>query len=378
MIIFLTATICLKIGANEVGITDTWHVFEDKGSALYGFKDAEGSIRVKAEYPYINGAKFDDIIAVAEKVKRGNSHEFYGYYITKPNKKVANAYAFKNKRQAHLDCESEGFIRFTDHIGEYGTIDEYGQIGMLNKKGGIVIPAEYDYLSRVMNGFIVAQKGGEKKINTQFDPYIYYEGGKQYLIDTDNQVIIEDFKGEAYWPRIDYYSVIVGDIPSADEIRESFLATNGKYYSFIHYEAEFRKWFEEELRAKLSKETLLKVTTPQVSYNKKSEITSENNKIIDSNTLIHENYEEIKQALNGEGRDYPYALYKNVSNYAYEENIDRLKYSDNCGEAMLWKYPHMQVQIFLGEGDEYSPLHIFEFIRTNEGYKLYAIEIYAQ
>ncbi|MBK7632744.1 MAG: hypothetical protein IPJ23_19070 [Ignavibacteriales bacterium] len=158
---------------------DTWSAFEDEATNFRGFKDDEGNIKVEAKFlGFMLAPKFSDIVAVMEDIKTS-------YYLTRRGEKVGrdSLYIFDNS----FDCESEGFIRFRDK--------ENNTTGMFNSEGKVLIPAEYNYLSEVRNGLIVALKGAVKEYlnNDSTYEHLGWSNGIKYLIDTTNKILVKDY-----------------------------------------------------------------------------------------------------------------------------------------------------------------------------------------
>src|SRR4051812_19925628 len=103
LLTFLCTFISITLLAQR---SNQWFIFYNKDSTLIGFKDQNGNVKIKPKFePYMVAKKFDNIAAVTE-------HGGKSYYITKKNRIVGtnNLYYFDNTP----DCESEGYIRFTD------------------------------------------------------------------------------------------------------------------------------------------------------------------------------------------------------------------------------------------------------------------------
>lgn len=167
---------------------DIWTAFPNKDTTLTGFKDKNGVIKIE---PKFNGftiaRKFENIIAVTEE----ESGNWKSYYLTKQGKIVGrdSLYVFDNGP----DCENEGFIRFTDRKTD--------KMGIFNAEGKIVIPAEYSALTKVKNGIISVLKDAKKQ---QDGEHFFWAGGKEFLIDINNKILVEDF---AYNDDLNFYSL---------------------------------------------------------------------------------------------------------------------------------------------------------------------------
>ena len=128
-----------------------WTAFWDDEKELIGFKDNRGNIRIDPKFGSLTTANyFDDIIAVSEEVN-GN---FQLYYLTKSGKIIGQDSLWIVDNTP--DCECEGFIRFRDKKTD--------KVGLFNANGKITIPAEYDELTRVMNGMLCRFEREQKKI----------------------------------------------------------------------------------------------------------------------------------------------------------------------------------------------------------------------
>jgi hypothetical protein len=337
----------------------SWTVFWNDDSTLIGFKDRNGHIRIEPKYTgFTTARKFEKIIAVMEET---NSKQKM-FYLTKSGKIVGrdNIYIIDNGP----DCESEGFIRFRDRKTD--------KVGMYNGKGEIVIPAEYNDLTNVRNGLVAALKGAEKKYpdgnKDSGCNHFSWVGGKEYLIDTNNKIIIDNF---TYTWSLNFFSVKIKNEPIQDANRQSFLGTDGRYYSFIDYKKEFQAWLNFAILHSFSKEKLI-----ENSY-KEIYIWEEPNgwKPEVSRVLIERNYALIKSRLaelNKEKVDYFISM-DGLNPFIYGA-AEFGTYFNNCGEAKEWKYPVMSVIINHKTESDFSQDH-FEFLRTENGYKLISMTI---
>jgi len=243
--------VCLVTCFNSTVVAqhnDTWTAFWAKDSIHIGYKDSRGMVQIEPKFMgYSSANKFDNIIAVSEETDEG----WKNYYLTKEGKEVGlgQLHIYDNG----VDCESEGFIRFRD--------PETDQTGLFNSKGDIVIPAIYNDLTRVRNGMVVALKGAEKKYwnhgNHAGCNHFSWSGGEEVLLDTANQVLIENF---AYDNGINLYSLEKSNTPSLDPLRKEFVGTDGLTYSFVDFETEFRQWLTDDLFVNLTEEKLIQAS----------------------------------------------------------------------------------------------------------------------
>ncbi|MEG2100778.1 MAG: hypothetical protein RRY99_04635 [Flavobacterium sp.] len=329
---------------------DIWISFPDKDSTHIGFKDKNGIIKIEPKFMGFTIAhKFENIIAVTE----GNNQKWESYYLTKTGKIVGrdSLYIFDNGP----DCENEGFIRFTDRKTD--------KMGMFNGEGKIVIPAVYSNLTKVRNGIFIGLKDAEKVRDGE---HFFWAGGNEFLIDINNNVLIEDF---AYNDNLNFYSLEKSTVPSKDPIRECFLGVDGHYYSFINFEKEFKEWLTNTLLKDLSKANILKQSFDKITYWKEPMGWISNPK----NKFINNNYNFLKlklQELNTAKTDY-FISADGLNPYIFE-SAEYEMYFNNCNESKDWIYPIMDIVINSKNKTDFGQDH-FEFLRTEKGYKLISV-----
>ncbi|MBK6265363.1 WG repeat-containing protein [Marivirga sp. S37H4] len=344
--------LCVQSHAQQ---KSSWEAFWNADTTHIGFKDHNGEVKITPKFMgFTIARKFDDIIAVMEE-KNG---EYESYYLTKSGKTAAYGDLFISDNSA--DCESEGFIRFQDKETEH--------IGMLNSEGKVVVPAEYNALSRVRNGYIIALKNArkhfwEKRKHSGCNHYSW-KGGKTYLIDTSNQIIIKKFKNEN---ALDFYSLEKTAEVHPDQNRESYLAKDGQYYSFIDFKKTFQDWLFNNLINSLSMEKLSGASYKEIYYWKDNEgwVSQPKEKYLaDHFDLLKKRLQETQK----EGADY-FISTEGLTIYDYESG-EFSQFFNNCGQAKDWKYPLMTLVIShdTDDGDFYQD-HI-SFLKTDEGYQL--------
>lgn len=339
--------------------TDTWIAFRSENSELKGFKNSKGLVEIEPKFMGLTSAiKFENIIAVMEVI----DGEFKSYYLTKPGKKVGrdSLHLYDNG----VDCESEGFIRFRDK--------ETDKVGMFDKNGDIVIPAVYNGLSRVNNGLIRALKGAEKKYwdthNESGCNHYSLVNGKELLINTKNEVVIENFQ---YKGNLNLFSLIISTKQNDSPNRQSFKSNNGKYYSFIDFEMEFRNWINTELTNSLTLDKLIKVSFDSITYWEKTNGWTAELK----RDFLKRNFNLIKVKLlelNKVESDY-FITIDGLNSYIFEGE-EFSQYYNNCGEAISEKYPVMDLIINHKIKSDLLQDH-FKFIRTDNGYRLISVTV---
>lgn len=329
---------------------DNWISFWNKDTTLMGFKDKTGVVKIEPKFSGITTAgQFENIIAVMEE----KNEQWFSYYLTKTGKIVGrdSLYFFDNTP----DCENEGFIRFHDRKTD--------KQGMFNRNGEIAIPAAYNYLTLARNGMVVALTGAIKK---QMGEHHSWEGGQLLLIDTNNNVLINDF-AEGFG-NTNFYSLRITDQPDNDSIRNNFKGVNGRFYSFIDYEKEFHSWLKKFLLHNFTKAALLKSSFDKISYWKEPEGWINESKT----SFINRNYELIKSkllALNSNKCEYN--IFNEGLNYYIFESPEYRHYFNNCGQSKDWIYPVKNIVISYHK-KELKQDH-FEFLRTENGYKLISV-----
>lgn len=339
---------CTLLAQNK----DTWTSFWDKDSTHIGFKDQNGKIKITPKFMGLTSAnKFDDIIVASEQV----NESWKSYYLTKSGKIVGrdSLYVYDNGP----DCENEGFIRFKDYKTD--------KMGLFSGDGKIVIPAEYSDLTRVRNKMIIALKGAAKIEDPGGDGHFSWSGGKEYLIDITNKILIENF---GYNDELNFYSLQKSKEPNKNKIRENFLGLDGEYYSFINFDKEFKEWLKTNLLSNLSKDNILKFSYDKITYWKepKGWISESKTKFITNNyNLIKAELAQLSTANSD------YHIFSESLNPFIYESKEFEKYFNNCNQAKEWKYPVKNIVITHKNGKQDH----FEFLRTDNGYKLISVSL---
>lgn len=346
---FLTVTSCVLFGQS----IDTWTAFWNKDTTLIGYKDKTGIVKIEPKFTSFTTAKrFHNIIAVMEDLN-GN---YKSYYLTKSGRIIGkdSLHIFDNG----ADCESEGFVRFRDKKTD--------KVGMFNRNGDIVIPAEYNDLTRVRNGMIIALKGAEKKYWERGEHYSWI-GGHELLIDTNNNILIDNFKLDN---KLNFFSIEKTKTPHSDTIRKSFLAKDGNYYSFVDFEKEFRQWIRKELINDLTKERLVSVSYDTITWESTDgwAKTDKVKLITDNFTILKNGLLEILQPKTD------YFISSDGLNPFMFEGAEFEKYFNNCGESKDWIYPTMSIIITHKDKKDLTQNH-YEFLRTDKGYKLICLTL---
>jgi hypothetical protein len=333
--------------------TDTWTAFLSKDT-LTGFKDRNGVVKIEPKFNrYTAARKFDNIMAVTEVLDK----KWKSYYLTKAGKVVGqDSLEYYDNSPV---CESEGFICFRDRKTD--------KAGMFNRNGDIVIPAKYNYLSNVTNGMAIGRIGAEKHYMDKNDEHPSWEGGKEQIIDTTDKVLIDDFK---YKGNLNFYSLIISDNPINDSTRVNFKSVDGKNYSFVDFEKEFRIWLKSNLLNSFTKDNLLKATYREVAYWKKPKGWIHESK----ESFIDRNYNLIKEKLFQFNSTTCDCFISSEGLNPFIFSSEEFKgYLNNCGESKDWIYPIQNV--IINYQNNYLRQDSFNFLLTDKGYKLLSVSI---
>lgn len=349
-ILLLTFTTITLYGQNST----SWTFFYNKKATLVGFKDSKGIVKIKPKFATMTPAViFDDIMAAIEE----KNEKWETYYLTQSGRIVGrdSLYYFDNSP----DCENEGFIRFHD--------PKTDKMGLFDKDGNIAIPAEYSHLSKVKNGLIKALKNATKTREKNDDEHWFWTGGQTLLIDTKNNTILTDFPADK---NLNLFSIQKSKTASTDPIRQFFKGVDGEYYSFIDFEKEFKQWISNDLLVHLTAEKLAVASLDSINW----QSTTANGKT-EKHKYIIKNFSILQEALleiNNPKCDY-FVSFDGLNPFIFEDESFG-KYFNNCGEAKDWQYPTLSLIINHTEKKDLKQNN-FEFLRTEEGYKLISVTI---
>ncbi len=352
---FLLITIHLTLFGQS---NDIWFSFWNKDTTLIGYKDKNGIVRIEPKFTaFVGAGKFDNIIATSEEI----NGKWTNYHLTKAGRIVGrdSLYIWDNTP----DCESEGFIRFRD--------SKTDKTGMFNRNGVIIIPAEYNELTSVRNGMVIGLKDAQKKYwdkhNHSGCNHFSWSGGKEVLIDTANNILVDNF---SYPGNLNLFSLKRTETPVPDTTRKSFLAKEGDYYSFVDFEKEFRNWLLSDLFINLTVDKLISASYDTITWESTTGWARTNKQ-----QFIKDNFDLLKTGLleiRSAGCDY-FISSDGLNPYMYEGN-EFEKYYDNCGNSRQWIYPVMTIIISHKNNKDFSQNH-YEFLRTDDGYKLISVTI---
>jgi hypothetical protein len=367
MTTMLICAACLKpLPSRDTG---PWTLFLDEQTGLYGYRDAGGTIKIPPKFIMAGAHEFHNIVAVVEQTGEKN---FPGYYLLKTGKKVGigNLYLRDNSP----DCESEGKIRFRDAKTD--------SVGFFDNRGRVVIPAHYSDARPFRNNLAMVLKGAERvcpdgapwSADNGTCEHWQWRGGRMFLINARNQVMIEDFP---YTGSLDWCSLHVTDTRHPAPQRDSFKATDGRYWSFINVEKEFRHWFESTFLPSDTTDALEKCAFDEITYwaEDAGEWKQEHKDRFLKNAgpvLL----QVIGRVRNG---TLDYALHKNplgLNRFIFHGSR-YAAYFDTCRNSIDWQHPVFELVVSYHDenaGGTISHQDVFEFLRTADGvYRLISV-----
>lgn len=348
------------LGAQE---DNPWFSFKDK-MGLIGYKDINGTIKIKPKFVGFSRAKrFDDIIEVVEKTQSGYDR----YYLNKNGKKFGSNKLFTSQNTA--DCESEGYIRFQEIKPKWLGLSNKKLYGMFDKDGNVFLPAKYDFLSSVQDGFIITK-----------------QNGKYDLINTKKEILIKDIvksfintnlDGKKTSPSffhingLDFSTLIVSDQFLKNYARVYFEGVNGKLYSFIDRKMGGIEITKILRQIPIDKKILDGILYKNVYFIKNGNWIKENKK-----EFLKNNLEAIKKSLlmlKEEDKKYN-IFFSHLDPNTYKDKEFDI-YFNNCKESYN-KYPVLNLTIDYEIVNKKRKIDHFKFLKiAKSGYKLIEVEL---
>ncbi|NVK64596.1 MAG: WG repeat-containing protein [Flavobacteriales bacterium] len=338
----ITLTLILLSACTATAQEDYWVPFWNNDRTLFGFKTGKGEVKIAPKYvdfAPVNSFdnfnwKFEDIVAVGEN--EGNQYK--SYYLTKSGDTFGHDRLYFNEAGS-VDCESEGYIRFTD---------KNGQVGLYDGSGEVVIPAIYNELSTVQNGLLWAKKDADKIYDEGDSSIFYFINGQRLLLNTKGEVLISDFNTADYNPfdEIDPYSMQISREEYPDTTKFSILGENGVYYTFSNFKQHFEEWLDTFLVNNLTRSKFEEVVADQINcrgYFSKNYLSPT---LISDSSFLDAHFELIQFKLRE-------VHTSNVDWFVTKEALNPLAYSretyahyyDNCGKPRDIQYPLMKLVV---------------------------------
>jgi len=350
---------------------EVWTQFakKDKDTYLYGYKDANGRIRIPAKFgSFVPALKFRHIAAVTEQATLEQ------YYLLKNGRQVGrdSVYMFDYT----YDCEQEGLIRFRSRA--------QNRVGFLNGQGQPVIPAVYNALSRFYNGLAVGLIGARAvclsgESDTMHCEHPSWVGGRWVLLNERNQVLADSLPLNQL-NNLDWYSLRL-NAPAIDTATTcTFRAANGDRYTFMDYEKEFMRWFYG-------------VFVPAVRTGEAGQVTPLCFTELATSGKPFRGWRHFERAAFVQ-KFYQSALLPKLGGLrsgtqnvdVFSEDLNMLIFGSprfqsfltDCGEHFRAKYPVFNVVINPLEATgkrSFGHQEHFTFIRTAEGYRLFSVAL---
>ena len=355
---------------------DVWLRFYDTTTELSGYKDRKGNIKIPAKFEgFTRADSFYNIIAVHEKTD--SSYKYY--YLLKDGRKVGQDSVFMF--EFTFDCESEGKIIFRD-----GRKD---RVGFFDKNGVAIIPAIYNYVSPFRNGIAFAHRNAKRKCRDGDDTtgceHLGWEGGESILINEKNEILADNINLNLN--SINWYSAKVNASSIDTSIYVSIKGKNNTTYSFVDYDKEFRKWFKTVFLPALNEQTTLKgLLFAEITYwSEESGWTA-----LEKEEFLKAFPEALLPARFETNKLKEISMDQEMFNELIYDKYIYKKYLNSCGEHNSDRFPIFSVWITyykkratplenissaLLKEYEIDYQEDFEFLRTEQGYKLLNVSV---
>lgn len=344
LLLILLCTACFgTVRAQQ--LNDVWIAFLDEGKDLYGFKDHSGNITIPPKFtPLIEAWRFNKIMAAVDE----NSGRLKPYVLLKNGTAITRykPYSFDNR----YDCESEGYLRVID--------PKTNLMGMLNSLGNLAVPAAYNHLHKMENGFYIALQ----KAITQIDgEHRYWEGGEWSLYDKNN---IEKIKNFADYEHLDFYSLQILDNPATNNIVRSYKGTDGLYYAFTDNLLLLKNFLNTVLDNEQSKEKWNSLLFEQILVDDDNGFSGR----LTPNQFLTQYQRDFQRFLQ-EWKNNKTTIQKETDYYFVDPEMEALllPYRNNCNGYTLSKHPLYTVSFVNGKE---QALNTFFFLKTENGFQL--------
>ena len=361
-LIFLFSLVTVSVADNN-----TWTSFRDEKSDLIGFKDSNQKIKIQPRFILTVARGFNNIMAVIEPV---GENKYSRYYLLKNGKKVGmdNLYMWDNSP----DCESEGKIRFRDKTSD--------KVGFYDNEGDIAIPAEYNDALPFRNNMTMALKNAERYCHNGIKyseeskcEHWTWKGGQSYLINNHNEILINAFEHQR---DLNWFSLKITKNKIDGDLRESFKGKNGKFYSFVNFQKDFKRWFETIILSSGDSGRFQAHSFEEITFwadEKQQWVAVKREPFLAKNTEIL--LRKIKKIKNGA---LSYEIFTTGLNQFIFESDLYAGFYDSCGSSKKWQYPVFDVVISYYDKKSKKELLYqdhFEFLKTDNGYKLISVSL---
>ncbi|WP_158827422.1 WG repeat-containing protein [Mucilaginibacter lacusdianchii] len=336
---------------------ERWYRFYDAKDDLYGYKNPKGRIKINPRFNGLTRAKiFKNIIAVTE-YNNGKS-----YYLLKNGKKVGSDSLYVSDMS--YDCEQEGKIRFRDAKTD--------KVGFFGADGKILIPTIYNDARPFYNGLAVVLYNGKRlcadgsEVNSKNPCEHWYWNGTTALINSKGRLIADSLDIMAL-QNINWYSMQISDHAADTTLRVSFKGKNGRYYSFIDYEKQFKQWFYKHYlnQHNVTPSTFDLVCVEGLFKNRLRKFLSKQTFGETYHGALLKKLQRIKT-----GKIEIQILSEPLNDMIFTQPQFKTFYTD-CGDANIQKYPLFDVVTTTNNSQgKFLYQEHFSFLRTTGGYKL--------
>lgn len=335
--------------------------FIDDTNRLKGFKDSTGNVVIAPKFGFFTTApKFNKVIAASE-MEDGKKVD--SYYLLRNGRKFGRDSLYIG--DFTYDCESEGFIRFMD--------PETKLIGLFDALGRVAVPAEYSYMHIVRNGMFVGTKNAKKQyLNHESEAgcnHFKWVGGKTYLVNTNNEIQIEDF-GSNY--DLNWHSLQISDTIISDPKRVNYKGREGKYLSFVDSKLEFKSYLDT-LLTNLTPEKILDNSFASIVFANSTGWTS-----LPKHKYYEKNDDKVISSLNSINKsNFKYSI--SISDFTpLPEHLDYILENrrDDCGRLKKGEYPIYSLHVNKhDEKGKYLSQNRFHFMKFDKKIELISVVI---
>jgi len=346
-------------------VNNDWYLYHDAKSDLYGYKDLQGNVKVKARFNGFTSARvFKNITAVRDDA------EGKAYYLLKNGRKVGLDSIYVSDMT--YDCEQEGKIRFRD--------SKTDRVGFFGSDGKIRVPAKFNDASPFYNGLAIALYEGKRICSdgSAYNPKQPCEhwswSGKTALIDSLGNIIADNIDWEQT-RNINWYAMKVSDLPADTSLYESFKTKDGRYGTFINYEKEFNQWFYNSYLSDLTLTNLTRHIFQELSV--EGIFKNRLRKTYPKATFIKQFGPTLQAKLTEiRHKNFETVIFTESLNLYIEAGKSFTVYYTDCGEANDKRYPAFDVVTTHYKGNkEFDYQEHFAFLRTADGYKLISMAL---
>ncbi len=322
---------------------EVWTLYYQEENLL-GYKNSAGEIVVKPQY--MRGATRSHLknIAIVSHAEPGGRGP---HYRTKTTERLPhNTFWFDNTP----DCEHEDHIRYKDETNTF--------VGLLNGAGKIVIPAIYNWMTPVYNGYVFALDGAQKvclagsgqlaeNMPLEECEHKTFKGGVWRLLDKRGRVLVDEID-MLFWDEADLYS-----LPKPEHFKQNMKP----------------QIFEDTFKIYLDTTVIKNMRPDFVWFFEHQLYINDELRRIDAKSLS-----KVEQKLRKMYSDYRnkpenFWIRHDELNSFVHEHEDFSHYKDLCGDGIEKRFPVMSLIERAGNGPQRS----IDFLKTQSGFRLIGV-----